>query len=230
MVHMSVTLLMCIRGNDHTANIPHYRCPISTRPASPARSPLFGHGPSLTRPGSMRARADPARISGPGSDRKLGTVGKPDTTRLPLSPLSPLFCTKTCLPTRLARFSDRFFRAKRADPTRLDPLRARLRQEIEPAGLDGPPDFLTVPGGPNPKRTRLHGTRTGPPIWPSLPPPYPRHIPFSRHIRGNHHRLISRKCAFFPISSKAFNSLLISERLLYISSQKRKKNVFHGGR
>jgi hypothetical protein len=52
-----------------------YRCPISTRPASPARSPLFGPGPSPARPGSMRARAGPARISGPGSDKKLGTVG-----------------------------------------------------------------------------------------------------------------------------------------------------------
>jgi hypothetical protein len=47
---------------------PTYRCPISTRPASPARSPLF-------RPGYMRTRAGPARISGPDSDRKLGTVG-----------------------------------------------------------------------------------------------------------------------------------------------------------
>jgi hypothetical protein len=52
-----------------------YRCPISTRPVSPARSPLFGPGPSPARPGSMRARAGPARISGPGSDKKLGTVG-----------------------------------------------------------------------------------------------------------------------------------------------------------
>jgi hypothetical protein len=51
-----------------------YRCPISTRPVSPARSPLFGSGPSPARPGYMRARAGPARISGPGSDRKLGTV------------------------------------------------------------------------------------------------------------------------------------------------------------
>jgi hypothetical protein len=52
-----------------------YRCPISTRPVSPARSPLFGSGPSPARPGYMRGRAGPARISGPGSDRKLGTVG-----------------------------------------------------------------------------------------------------------------------------------------------------------
>ena len=33
-----------------------YRCPISTRPASPARSPLFGPGPNPARPG-MNKRA-----------------------------------------------------------------------------------------------------------------------------------------------------------------------------
>jgi hypothetical protein len=32
----------------------HYRCPISTRPASPARSPLFGPGPSPARPGTNK--------------------------------------------------------------------------------------------------------------------------------------------------------------------------------
>jgi hypothetical protein len=55
--------------------VQNYKWPISTRPASPARSPLFGPGPSLARPGSMRVLAGPTRISGPGSDRKLGTVG-----------------------------------------------------------------------------------------------------------------------------------------------------------
>jgi hypothetical protein len=57
------------------AHYHRYRCPISTRPASPARSPFFGPGPSPARPGYMQARAGPARISGPGSDRKLGTMG-----------------------------------------------------------------------------------------------------------------------------------------------------------
>jgi hypothetical protein len=52
-----------------------YRCPISTRSVSPPRSPLFGPGPSPARPGSMRVRAGPARINGPGSDKKLHTVG-----------------------------------------------------------------------------------------------------------------------------------------------------------
>jgi hypothetical protein len=103
----------------------------------------------------MRARAGPARISGPGSDRKLGMVDKPGTTRLLLSLLSPLFCTKTCLPDRLARF----FRAKRAGPARLGPLRARLGQEIEPAGLDG-----LAQNGPG----FTGSDRAGPPIRPSL--------------------------------------------------------------
>jgi hypothetical protein len=52
-----------------------YRWPISTRPASPARSPLFGPDLSPAQPGSMRARADPTQISGSGSNRKLGMVG-----------------------------------------------------------------------------------------------------------------------------------------------------------
>jgi hypothetical protein len=52
-----------------------YRWPISTRPVSSARSPLFESSPSLPRFDYMRVRIGPARISGPGSDRKLGTVG-----------------------------------------------------------------------------------------------------------------------------------------------------------
>jgi hypothetical protein len=42
--------------------------------------------------------------------------------RLSPSPLSPLFCTKPCLPARLARFSARFFCAYRAGPTHLGPV------------------------------------------------------------------------------------------------------------
>ena len=55
-----------------------------------------------------------------------------------------------------------FFRAKRAGPARLGPLRAGLGQEIEPACLEGPPDFLTVPSRPGPKRAGLHRARAGP--------------------------------------------------------------------
>jgi hypothetical protein len=42
-----------------------------------------------------------------------------------------------CLPVRIAHFSARFFRAKRAGPAHLGPLRAGLGQEIKPACLDG---------------------------------------------------------------------------------------------
>jgi hypothetical protein len=38
-------------------------------------------------------------------------------------------------------FLARFFRAKRADPARLGPLRAGLGQEIEPVCLEGPTRF-----------------------------------------------------------------------------------------
>jgi hypothetical protein len=48
-----------------------YRCPINTRPVSP----LFRSGPSPARPNFMWTWADPTRVSGPDSDRKLGTVG-----------------------------------------------------------------------------------------------------------------------------------------------------------
>jgi hypothetical protein len=41
----------------------------------------------------------------------------------------------------LSPLSARFFRAKRADPARLDPLRVELEQKIEPAGLEGPTRF-----------------------------------------------------------------------------------------
>jgi hypothetical protein len=134
-----------------------YRWPISTRPVSPIRSPLFGPGPSPARPGSMQARAGPARISGPGSDKKLGTVGY-DTARLPLTMLSLLFCTKTCFSARLARF----FRAKRVGPARLGPLRAGLGQEIEPAGLEGPAQFSNRVWRVGPKRVVLHRARAEP--------------------------------------------------------------------
>ena len=45
-----------------------------------------------------------------------------------------------------------FFRAKRAGPARLDPLRAGLGQKIKPAGTAGPARFLAG----------LHRARAGP--------------------------------------------------------------------
>jgi hypothetical protein len=56
----------------------------------------------------------------------------------------PVFYTKTCLPARIARFSARFFRAKRAG----------LGQKIEPACLDGPARFFNRAWRAGPKTGR----------------------------------------------------------------------------
>jgi hypothetical protein len=55
-----------------------------------------------------------------------------------------------------------FFRAKRAGPARLGPLRAGRGQKLKPAGSAGPARFwpgFTGPGRAGPGR----------PVWPSLP-------------------------------------------------------------
>jgi hypothetical protein len=97
--------------NKHEAREP------GTRPASPARSPLFSLDPSPARHGSMQARA------GLGQETRHGGLVRhgPFNSK----PVKPAFCTKTCLPARLARFSARFFRV----PARLGPLRVRLGQK-----------------------------------------------------------------------------------------------------
>jgi hypothetical protein len=66
--------------------------------------------------------------------------------------------------TRIARFSARFFRAKRAGPARLDPLRAGLGQEIEPACLPDPARFSNHAwrAGPKTGRASPGPGRTGP--------------------------------------------------------------------
>jgi hypothetical protein len=51
-----------------------------------------------------------------------------------------------------------FFRAKRAGPARLGPLRAGLGQKLKPAGSAGPARFWPGFTGPGPGR----------PVWPSL--------------------------------------------------------------
>jgi hypothetical protein len=63
-----------------------------------------------------------------------------------------------------------FFRAKRAGPARLGPLRAGLRQEIEPACLVGPARFsnLAWRAGPKTGRASPGPGRAGRPIWTSL--------------------------------------------------------------
>jgi hypothetical protein len=76
---------------------------------------------------ALRARHDPV-LCGPGHETRHCGLARHD----PFTS-KPAFCTKTCLLARLARFSVPLFCAKRAGQTRLDPLRARLEQEIEPA-------------------------------------------------------------------------------------------------
>jgi hypothetical protein len=73
-----------------------YRWLISTRPASPARSPLFGSGPSpLFGPGKNKR-------SGLGQETRHGGLAQHDP--FTSKPVKPAFCIKTCLPARLTRF------------------------------------------------------------------------------------------------------------------------------
>jgi hypothetical protein len=129
-----------------------------------------------SEPGTTRFYAGPGR---PGTNKQarlgqetrhggLARLG-PFTSK----PVKPVFYTKTCLPTRIARFSAHFFRAKRAGPTHLDPLRAGLGQEIEPACLDGPARFSNRAwrGGPKTGRASPGPGRARRPIWTSLQPP-----------------------------------------------------------
>jgi hypothetical protein len=115
-------------ANKHEAREPN------TKPAVWARS----------EPDTARFYAGPGRPStnklvGLGQETRHGRLAwhGPFTSK----PVKLAFYTKTCLPTRIARFSARFYRAKRVGPTRLGPLRAGLGQEIEPACLDGPARF-----------------------------------------------------------------------------------------
>jgi hypothetical protein len=135
------------RGSDRQDQ--EYRWSISTRHASPARSPLFGPGPSSAHFSCRAGLGQETRHS------ELARHG-PFTSK----PVKPVFYTKTCLPARLARFSARFFRAKRTGLARLGPLRTGLGQEIESAGSAGPARFF---GRASPGPGRI-----GRPFWPSL--------------------------------------------------------------
>jgi hypothetical protein len=116
--------------NKHEAREP------DTKPAVWARS----------EPGMARFYSSPGR---PGTNKRVGLGQEirhgglaqhgPSTSK----PVKPAFCTKTCLPAHLARFSARFFRAKWVGPVHLGPLWAGLGQEIEPTGLDGPARFFS---------------------------------------------------------------------------------------
>jgi hypothetical protein len=72
-----------------------------------------------------------------------------------LSPLNPLFYTKTCLPAPLSPLFS---------CSRLGPLRAGLGQEIEPAGLYGPARFSNRAWRAGPKTGRASPApgQTGP--------------------------------------------------------------------
>jgi hypothetical protein len=128
-----------------------------TKPAFWARS----------EPGTARLYAGPGR---PGTNKRAGLGqeirhgGLARHGPLALSPLSPFFYTKTYFSARIGRFSARFFRAKRAGPDRLGPLRAGLGQEIEPACLAGPARFFNRAwrAGPKTGRASPGPGRTGP--------------------------------------------------------------------
>jgi hypothetical protein len=97
----------------------------------------------------------------PGTKFAVWARSESGTARLPLSTLSPLFCTKTC-------FLARFFRVKRAGPPRLGLLRVRLRQTIKHAGLADPTRFSNRVWRAGLKTDRASPGRAGRPVWPSL--------------------------------------------------------------
>jgi hypothetical protein len=74
----------------------------------------------------------------------------------------PVFYIKTCLPARIARFSTRFFRAKRVGPARLGPLRIGLEQEIKPECLGDPARFSNHAWWAGPKTHRAQAGPGGP--------------------------------------------------------------------
>jgi hypothetical protein len=102
---------------------------LDTKPAVWARSE-----PGTARFYAGRGQPGTNKRAGLGQETRHGELDRhgPFTSK----PVKPAFCTKLCLPAHLARFSP-IFRAKRVGPTRLGPLRARLKQKNEPTDLDG---------------------------------------------------------------------------------------------
>jgi hypothetical protein len=93
-----------------------------TKPAVCARS----------EPDTTRFYAGPGR---PGTNKRAG-LGQ-ETRHVGLArheafTSKPVFYTKMCLPACIARFSTRFFCAKRAGPARLGPLRAGSDRKLSP--------------------------------------------------------------------------------------------------
>jgi hypothetical protein len=101
-------------SNKHEAREP------GTKPVIWARSE-----PGTTRFYAGLGRPGTNKRAGLGQETRHGGLARhgPFNSK-PVKPT--FFYTKTCLPARIARFSARFFRAKRADPARLGPLRAGL--------------------------------------------------------------------------------------------------------
>jgi hypothetical protein len=99
----------------------NYRWAISTGPRARHEDAVWA-GLSPAPPGSMRAWV------GLGQETRHGGLVRHGlfTSKL----IKPVFCTKTCLPVRLTRFSTRFFVLN--EPARLDPLRAGLDRKLSP--------------------------------------------------------------------------------------------------
>jgi hypothetical protein len=130
----------------------------------PGTKPVFW---ARSEPGTARlyvgpGRPDTNKRAGLGQETRHGGLARHD----PFSskPVKPVFYTKTCFSARIARFSARFFHAKRVGPARLGPLRAGLRQGIEPACLAGPARFSNRAwrAGPKTGRASLGPSRVGP--------------------------------------------------------------------
>jgi hypothetical protein len=150
-------------SNKHEAREP------DTKPVVRARSEL---GTARFYAGTGRPGTN--KRAGLGQETRHGGLARHGQfTSKPVKPA--FFYTKMCLPARIARFSARFFRAKRAGPARLGLLRAGLGQEIEPACLDGPAWFSNRAWRARPKTGRASPGpgRAGRPIWTSLTLPRP---------------------------------------------------------
>jgi hypothetical protein len=109
-----------------------YRWPISTSPTSLARSPLFGPDPSPARFYAGPGWPGTNKRVGLGQKTRHGGLARHDT--FIFKPVKLVFCTKTCLPTRLVRF----FRAKRVGPFRPDAGRAQTENRARELKRLGP--------------------------------------------------------------------------------------------
>jgi hypothetical protein len=110
-----------------------------------------------SEPGMARFYAGPGRLGtnkrvGLGQETRHGGLARhgPFTSKH----VKPAFLHKNVLFGPLSSLLARFFRAKRADPARLGPLRAGLGQRIKPAGSAGPARFTNRDWRAGPKTGR----------------------------------------------------------------------------